>query len=134
MVFTQHAGDLNLDHTITNRATLTAFRPLPNADIVSIYAYEVLSSTEYAHDTTVGSVFFPDTYVDISRYVETKIESLAVYEGEFQPDPHPRSREAVIHQTAMRGRQVGLKNAEAFMLLKKCHKGYYCLIKTPYII
>lgn len=117
LVLTQHAGDLNIDHTITNRATLTAFRPLPGESVVSVYAYEVLSSTEYSHISS-GHFFSPDTYVDTEGFTDAKIEALSAYESEFQPDPYPRSREAIIHLASMRGRQAGLRSAEAFMLLR----------------
>ncbi len=47
IVYTHHAGDLNLDHRIVHQAAMTALRPLPNSPVKAIYAFEVLSSTEW---------------------------------------------------------------------------------------
>ena len=47
-VFTHHGGDLNMDHAITFRATLTATRPANGNGVRAVYAYEVPSSTEWA--------------------------------------------------------------------------------------
>src|SRR5215469_11970846 len=48
VVYTHHAGDLNIDHVICHRAVLTACRPLPGCAIRRIYAMEVPSSTEWS--------------------------------------------------------------------------------------
>ncbi len=37
IVFTHHAGDLNLDHQITLKAVLTACRPLKRESVKKIY-------------------------------------------------------------------------------------------------
>lgn len=117
LVLTHHAGDLNIDHALTQRAVLTAFRPLPGTEPTGLYAFEVLSSTEYA-GPAAGNVFLPDTYVDASSALDRKVRALLAYAGEVRPDPHPRSPEAVRHLAAVRGRQVGLAAAEAFQTLR----------------
>ena len=40
-VYTHHGGDLNIDHVITNRAVITATRPVGNCPVKEIYAFEV---------------------------------------------------------------------------------------------
>ncbi len=45
VVYTHFAGDLNIDHSIVNRAVMTACRPQPNFSVQEIYAFEVPSST-----------------------------------------------------------------------------------------
>src|SRR5262249_18352626 len=44
VVYTQHGGDLNVDHSVTFRATLTATRPMSGGPVKAVYAYEVASS------------------------------------------------------------------------------------------
>lgn len=118
LVLTHHAGDLNVDHQVTQRAVLTAFRPLPGEEPADLYAFEVLSSTEFA-GPAAGSAFLPDTYVDVEATLERKVEALRCYASEVRPDPHPRSPEAVRHLAAVRGRQVGRRAAEAFVCLRR---------------
>src|SRR5438552_1551312 len=48
VIYTHHPGDLNIDHTLTFRAVLTATRPVPGATVEAIYAFEVASATEWA--------------------------------------------------------------------------------------
>lgn len=112
-VFTQHGGDLNVDHHITFRATLTAFRPQPGSRVKALYAYEVASSTEWAF-ASLGSHFVPNTFVDVSDYVEKKINALNAYANEMREFPHPRSLEAIQNQMLERGARIGVNVAEAF--------------------
>lgn len=121
LVFTHHAGDLNLDHQLTHKATLTVFRPLPGCNPATILAFEVLSSTEY---TTPGSLppFLPNLYVDISEHLATKQRALEKYSSEMRPWPHPRSHEAVEHLARLRGCECGIEAAEAFMLCRGVYK------------
>lgn len=117
LVLTHFAGDLNLDHQLTCRAVVTAFRPLPGCKPVQILGFEVLSSTEYA-PPGMGASFHPTAYVDITAFLEAKHRALAAYASEMLPWPHPRSREAVEHLARLRGSQCGLEAAEAFVLYR----------------
>src|SRR2546428_7477162 len=47
VIYTHHAGDLNVDHEVVNRAVVTACRPLPGSHVRSILTFEVPSSTEW---------------------------------------------------------------------------------------
>lgn len=113
IVFTQHGGDLNVDHQITFRAVMTAVRPMEGQGIRALYAYEVASSTEWAFQK-FEPVFRPSLFVDISDFIEKKIEAMTAYESESRPAPHPRSPEVLRAMALTRGSAVGLKAAEAF--------------------
>ncbi|MEW5772899.1 MAG: PIG-L deacetylase family protein [Thermodesulfobacteriota bacterium] len=114
VVYAQHGGDLNVDHAVTFRAALTAFRPLPGSTARALYAYEVASSTEWAFGQ-FAPAFRPDTFVDVTAFLDSKMEALAAYEGEVRPFPHPRSERAVRAQAELRGAAVGAPAAEAFV-------------------
>ncbi|HRK72661.1 MAG TPA: PIG-L family deacetylase, partial [Rhodothermales bacterium] len=116
MVYTQHGGDLNLDHVVTFRATLTARRPLQGCSVQTLYAYEVPSSTEYAFGK-FSPVFQPDTFVDISTFLDVKIAAMQCYAPEMRPFPHPRSEHALRSIATRWGSQVGLTAAEAFQTI-----------------
>jgi len=115
IVYTHHAGDVNIDHQLIHQATVTACRPVPNQPVQSLLFFEIPSSTEWQ---TSGSAlpFIPNWFVDISETLECKLKALEVYESEMRPYPHPRSLESVEYLARWRGATIGVKAAEAFML------------------
>jgi LmbE family N-acetylglucosaminyl deacetylase len=120
-VYTHHCGDLNIDHCITGRAVVTATRPLPNACVQNLYAFEVPSSTEWRFDSGFNS-FQPNFYMDISDTLDRKIEALKAYKSEVKDSPHPRSIEACKSLARFRGSNIGMSAAEAFMLVRAIRK------------
>jgi LmbE family N-acetylglucosaminyl deacetylase len=114
LVYAQHGGDLNVDHAITFRAAMTAFRPIPGTGVRALYAYEVASSTEWAFGK-FAPAFAPDTFVDIGHSLELKLKAMQAYASELREFPHPRSVRAMRGQCEDRGARVGLAAAEAFM-------------------
>jgi LmbE family N-acetylglucosaminyl deacetylase len=117
-VFTQHGGDLNMDHVITYRATLTATRPVSGRSVRRVYAYEVASSTEWAFQR-FAPVFRPSVFFDIAETLERKIAAMQVYESETRAFPHPRSPEALRSIALRWGSVVGVHAAEAFELVRE---------------
>jgi len=118
VVYTQHGGDLNVDHATVFRATLTATRPLENSGVKELYAFEVPSATEWAFQQ-FAPVFQPNVFVDISETLETKISAMKCYENEMRPFPHPRSAEALRAIAQRAGSVSGLRAAESFQLIRK---------------
>jgi LmbE family N-acetylglucosaminyl deacetylase len=116
-VYTHHAGDLNIDHVICQRAVLTACRPLPGSAIRRIYAMEVQSSTEWSAPVQ-DNAFVPSRFVDISALQKIKRAALEAYREEMRPFPHARSVEAIEALATWRGAGAGLKAAEAFMVMR----------------
>jgi LmbE family N-acetylglucosaminyl deacetylase len=114
VVYTHHAGDLNVDHRIVHQAAVTACRPLPGSAVRQLYSGEGLSSTEWSPVDR----FAPTTYVGIARFLDRKLEALACYEDEVRAFPHPRSIEAVRALVTVRGAEAGLDAAEAFRLVR----------------
>jgi LmbE family N-acetylglucosaminyl deacetylase len=117
IIYTQHGGDLNIDHVVTYRATLTATRPGRAHTVRDVYAYEVASSTEWAFQQ-FAPVFQPNVFVDISATLEQKILAMQMYDSEARPFPHPRSPEALRAIAQRWGSVVGLQAAEAFELVR----------------
>lgn len=113
-IYTHHSGDLNIDHRLTHQAVLTAARP-QGPDSPDLLFFEVPSSTEWATPGTF-TPFLPNWHQDIAATLEGKLAALAVYADELRPWPHPRSIDAVRDLARLRGAQVGLAAAEAFML------------------
>lgn len=112
-IFTQHGGDLNIDHVITFRATLIDTRPMLGRRIRAVYGCEVPSSTEWAF-TKFEPRFSPDHFVDINDALAREIDPLAAYESESRDFPHPRSPKALEAIARRWGSVVGVEAAEAF--------------------
>ena len=117
-VITHHSGDLNVDHRRLSEAAAIAARPQPGNCVKQILNFEILSSTEWQLNG-FRDQFFPNLYINISDYLDIKLEALNFYEIEMRPWPHPRSRQGVENLASYRGASVGLASAEAFYIARK---------------
>lgn len=117
VVYTHHSGDLNVDHELTNRAVLTATRPIPGQPVQEVYAFDIPSSTEWAFGRS-ETPFRPNVFVDVSGTLDLKIRALSRYESEVRAFPHPRSPEALRAIALRWGSVVGVAAAEAFELVR----------------
>jgi LmbE family N-acetylglucosaminyl deacetylase len=120
IIYTHHIGDLNIDHQVTHKAVMTACRPQPGFCVKEIYAFEVLSSTEW--QTPNYLPFIPNTFVDITEYIEVKRKVLEAYNEEMLEPPHSRSIDNAIRLNVLRGNSVGVDHAEAFILIRSLKK------------
>ena len=116
IVYTHHAGDLNVDHRIVHQAVVTACRPLPGSPVKALYTFETVSSTEWQ---TAGEAFRPQRWVDIEPFLHRKLSALEAYEAEMRAFPHARSIDAVEALARVRGASAGLKAAECFMVVRE---------------
>ena len=117
VIYTHHIGDLNIDHQIVHRAVVTSCRPLPGFCVKEVYAFEVLSSTEW--QTPGHMIFSPNVFVDISKQIKIKQDALACYAKEMHKAPHGRSAENSIRLASLRGNSVGVNYAEAFVSIRE---------------
>ncbi|MCA9253594.1 MAG: PIG-L family deacetylase [Phycisphaerae bacterium] len=117
VIYTHHAGDLNLDHVITHRAVLTATRPMSKSAVKTIYTFEVASSSEWSFGAT-GPAFSPNVFIDIEKFTDAKCEAMSAYESEARDFPHPRSTQALRAQATRWGAACGCAAAEAFQLIR----------------
>lgn len=117
VVYTHHRSDLNLDHVILHRAVLTATRPMENQSVRDVFAFEVLSSTEWGFQQFEPN-FHPSVFVDIGYTLDIKIQAMSYYETEVRQFPHPRSPEAIRAVAQRWGTMVGREAVEAFELIR----------------
>lgn len=115
IVYTHYGNDLNIDHKLCFDAVLTATRPIAGESVKAIYSFEVLSSTEWQY---FGNAFFPNIFIDISSYIDKKLEALNCYPTEMNEYPHPRSMRAVKLNAEMWGVKVGVSYAESMLLIR----------------
>jgi len=117
IVYTHHGGDLNIDHSITHRAVLTATRPVSGCSVKELYTFEIPSSTEWSFFRN-DTVFRPNVFTDINDTLTIKIAAMSLYESEMRSFPHPRSSEAIKAIAQRWGSVVGCAAAEAFELVR----------------
>lgn len=117
VVYTHHGGDLNVDHSVIFRATLTATRPLKDQVAREIYTYEVPSSTEWAFQR-LAPRFTPNCFVDIGETIETKLQAMETYDSEARTFPHPRSPQSLRAIARRWGSVAGMHFAEAFEIVR----------------
>jgi LmbE family N-acetylglucosaminyl deacetylase len=117
IIYTHHSNDTNIDHRITSQAAIFACRPIPCSSIKIIRLFEIPSSTEYSH-SSLGAIFEPNCFSDISDYFESKILMLKDYDYEMREFPHPRSKKAIAARDSYRGSSVGVSYAESFMQIR----------------
>jgi len=115
IVFTHNYSDLNIDHSLVYKATLTAFRP-QNGKCMDIYSYFVPSATDYnpINNFNGNNVYFSLSKTD----VENKLSALTIYDGEMREYPHTRSYKNVESLLSVWGSEVGTQYAEKFKLIR----------------
>lgn len=117
-LYIPHRGDIHKDHRISYEASLVAARPTNGCTVKKIYAYETLSETEWAPPFG-DDAFIPTVFEDIGDYLDKKLEAFKCYESQIKTFPHSRSLHAIEAMSNFRGSTVGIKNAEAFMLVRE---------------
>jgi LmbE family N-acetylglucosaminyl deacetylase len=118
IVYTTPRDDINQDHRIVYECTLVATRPLPGNSVQRLLSYEIAPTTRFGIPS--GSTgFVPNVFVEISEYMEKKLEAMRCYETELREYPHPRSLKGLQLLAQERGLSVGLKEAECFRLIRE---------------
>lgn len=116
-VFLPHRSDVHSDHRVVFDAGAACAKWFRYPTVRRLLSYETISETDFCLDTR--SPFQPNCFVDISRYLERKLEVVAAYESELGLFPFPRSIEALRALAKVRGAAAGFAAAEAFQLLRE---------------
>jgi LmbE family N-acetylglucosaminyl deacetylase len=116
-VFLPYRMDVHTDHRAVFDAGAACAKWFRYPSVQRVLAYETLSETEFSLDAR--SVFQPNYFVDITQYLERKIEIMGLYRSEMDEFPFPRSAEAIRALASLRGAGSGYRAAEAFQLLRE---------------
>lgn len=116
-VFLPHPSDAHSDHKVVFDVVSSSTKSFRFKSIKKILCYETLSETGYGLKIK-NSYFEPNYYVDISKFLQKKIEISKIYKSEFKKHPFPRSTRSIISNALIRGAESGFKFAEAFELLR----------------
>jgi len=112
-IFIPFYGDLHKDHRVVAESCLVVLRPIEHK-IRRILMYEILSETEWGY-----TPFKPNIYIDITNYINNKIEAMKHYKKEVKNTPHPRSIEGIKALARKRGSEVNIVYAESFILIRE---------------
>lgn len=119
LVFLPFPGDRHKDHTQVFDASMVALRPVKNRRYVQrILCYETVSETHW-YAPSVEPAFEPQLWIDISDYLQKKLEAMSIYKSQLQTEPEARSLEAISALAKWRGSVVGFKAAEAFVQIRE---------------
>jgi LmbE family N-acetylglucosaminyl deacetylase len=121
IVFIPFNGDIHIDHQRISLSALVAARPNNSEFPVFIYAYETLSETNWNAPYLTPN-FIPNVFIDISQYLDKKIEAFKKYKSQIKEFPNERSVESLKMLAMLRGSTVGCYAAEAFVLVRGFYK------------
>jgi LmbE family N-acetylglucosaminyl deacetylase len=117
-LFLPFPWDIHKEHQVTFEAAIACTKVFRNNFIKRVFVMETLSETDFAPVPLVNS-FIPTHFVDVTGFIEKKIEIMKIFGSEMLPHPFPRSEENVRALSKMRGAQSGFYEAESFMCLKE---------------
>ncbi|UTJ07336.1 PIG-L deacetylase family protein [Arcobacter roscoffensis] len=118
IVYLPFKGDVHSDHRKIFEASYSCTKSFRYPFIKKIYMIETLSETEFAPSTKEDS-FIPNSFVDISEFINKKIDIMKVFESEISEHPFPRSERNIKALATLRGATCGYEYAESFILLKE---------------
>ncbi len=118
VLYIPNRNDVHSDHKITFDVLISSTKSFRNSFIKKVLIYETISETEFASPLN-SNVFFPNSFSDITKYLDKKIFIMKIYNGELGEHPFPRSIENIKALATFRGATAGVKYAEAFMTLKE---------------
>lgn len=117
-VYLPFKSDVHSDHRCFFNAAFSCTKSFRYPFIKRVYMMETLSETEFAPSTKEDS-FIPNVFIDISNYIDKKIDIMKVFESEIGDHPFPRSERNIKALATYRGASSNCNYAESFMLLKE---------------
>ena len=117
-VYIPFSGDVHTDHQRAHEACCACIKWFRYPSVKKVLSYEVLSETEFGVNSSQAR-FNPNVFVDISDYIDKKVELCKIFESELAEFPFPRSERAIRSLADVRGAASGFNAAEAFMLIKE---------------
>ena len=110
------ANDIHDDHKIIFKAAKVSMRPNRKKNLKKILSYEVLSETEWNENE---KSFNPNYFISLNKSdIDKKIKAFKKYKSQVKKFPHPRSEEAIMNLSRVRGSQSFMKYAEAYKVEK----------------
>ncbi|CAD7288719.1 PIG-L deacetylase family protein [Campylobacter suis] len=98
-------SDVHSDHRKIFEAAYSCTKSFRYPFLKQIYMMETLSETEFA--PSFGENFIPNVFVDITQFMQKKLEIMQIYKSEIAPHPFPRSLENLKALATFRAATMG---------------------------
>lgn len=118
IIYLPFRSDIHSDHKNVFNAAHSCTKSFRYPFIKKVYMMETLSETEFSLSTRDSS-FIPNVFVDITDYMDKKIDLMNIYDGEIGAHPFPRSERNIRALATFRGATAGCEYSESFMLIKE---------------
>jgi LmbE family N-acetylglucosaminyl deacetylase len=117
IIYSLNRSDAHSDHRYLSDAVMACMKSFRYPFIKKVLMYECISETEFA-PAFFEKVFIPNYFVDITDFIDKKLEIMRIFESELDEPPFPRSVENIKALARFRGSSVGCHYAEAFQVVK----------------
>lgn len=107
--------DIHSDHKFVFDVMYSCTKNFRYPYIKKILCMEILSETDFSLS---DCGFVPNYFVDITEFMDKKIQISKTYEGEIKDHPFPRSELSIKSLASIRGCSCGCFYAEGFKLIK----------------
>ena len=116
-IYIPYRNDAHSDHAQIFDASIACTKSFRYPFVKKVCVYETLSETEFSMRTDDPG-FKPNMWVDVTKYLDQKIEIMKIYNSELDLHPFPRSTENIKYLAKFRGSNVNVDSAESFMIIK----------------
>ena len=127
IVFVNHPHDIHSDHKIVFQVSMSSLKTFRADFVEKILACEIITETDQAPALKENS-FTPNVFVDITPYIDKKLQIMSIYKSEVMQYPLPRSLDSIKSLSRYRGSMIGVEYAEAFELMRR-----YCFVEISSI-
>ncbi len=118
IIYLPFYSDIHSDHRIIFEAAYSCTKTFRYPFIKKVFMMETISETDFGLNFRENA-FAPNHFVDITNFLNKKIEIMKIFKNEIGEHPFPRSPKNIESLAVVRGATAGCKYAEAFMLLKE---------------
>jgi N-acetylglucosamine malate deacetylase 1 len=118
VVYLPYRHDVHTDHAAVFDAAVSCTKWFRYPSVRRVLVYETLSESDFTLNPDVAG-FRPNVFVDVTAYIDDKINIMGAFESEMGVHPFPRSERTIRALADLRGAAAGCEAAEAFMLLRE---------------
>lgn len=111
-----NSEDAHTDHKVVFESCMACTKSFRYPFIKKILTMEIISETDFSK---TGEPFAPNYFVNITSFIDKKIEALSIYDTEMGEPPFPRNYDAIRALALLRGGMSGYKYAESFRIIKE---------------
>lgn len=115
LLFLPYQYDVHSDHRVIFNTVYSCTKAFRAPYLKTVLSMEILSETDQAQKE---KGFIPNVFVDISPFIDKKIEIMKMYKSEIDAAPFPRNENAISGLAAYRGATAYYEYSEAFCLIK----------------